>query len=83
MRPFNHNTVRYLSALTTAWLTSVKVEDVNLFADADIFVRVLSDKDVDPHIQHGSLQGRSAHPLPQEVGEARLLLRLQHALITL
>lgn len=59
------------------------VEDTHLATSADVFVCVLIDKDVDPCIDHGFLQGGAAHPLPCEVSETVFLLGLQHTLVTL
>jgi len=62
---------------------SKRVKHAHLPAGGDVLVRVLADKDVDPRVEHGSLQDGAAHPLPQEVSETSLSLRLQHTLIIL
>lgn len=59
------------------------LKDADLLADADVFVCVLVNKDVDPCLEHGFLQSWCAHPLPHEVREASTVRQLQHTLTIL
>lgn len=65
------------------WFAPSLDKAAHLSAGADVSVGVFIHKDVYPRFDHGSLQGRPAHPLPQDVSEASLLIRLQHAQIIL